>query len=165
MLQATDFVAFAIDSIALGLALLRAGITSRWLRVSVFLLVVAGVGSLGLIWYPMDSPGPVTVIGDAHQTAGTIAGVALLAAALALAFAISSDPTWRGLTRTAAVTFTIALIGAVLSQFAIWWPHIGIPMGATMRLLALPLVILWGLVAWRLRRTCHDAASQSSGAR
>ena len=33
-------------------------------------------------------------------------------------------------------------------------PHLGIPMGATMRLLVVPLVALWGLVALRLRRTC-----------
>jgi hypothetical protein len=109
---------------------------------------------LGLVWYPIDAPGPATILGDAHQTAGTIGGVAQLTAALAFTIAVRADPAWRGLFVTALAMFLLALAGAILSQAAIWWPHLGIPMGATMRLLVIPLVALWGVVSVRLRRTC-----------
>ena len=96
----------------------------------------------------------MTILGDAHQTAGTIGGVAQLAAALAFTVASRTDPPWGGLFRTALAMFLLALVGAILSQVSIWWPHLGIPMGATMRLLVVPLVVLWGLVALRLRQMC-----------
>jgi hypothetical protein len=102
----------------------------------------------------MDAPGPATILGDAHQTAGTIGGVAQLAAALAFAIAVRGDPAWGRSFVTALAMFLLALMGAILSQIEIWWPYLGIPMGATMRLLVIPLTILWGLVAIRLFRTC-----------
>ena len=113
----------------------------------------------------MGSLGPATVLGDAHQTAGTIGGVAQLVAALAFALAIRRDPSWRGLFTAAIALVAVAVASAVVSQAAIWWPQLGIPMGATMRLLIVPLLLLWGLVAWRLRRTCPRRLSQSAVAR
>jgi hypothetical protein len=146
-LQAVAFVALGIASAALGMALLGARISSQW-------VVISGVASLALVWYPMGAPGPATLLGDTHQTAGTVGGVAQLAAALAFTIAIRADAAWSGLFRTALAMFLLAVTGAILSQVAIWWPHLGIPMGATMRLLVIPLVVLWGIVALRLRRTC-----------
>ena len=154
VIQAVAFVALGIASASLGIALLGARIASRWVWVIVLLLIISGVAGLGLVWYPMDAPGPATILGDAHQTVGTIGGVAQLAAALAFTLAIRADPVWSGLFLTALAIFLFALLGAILSQVAIWWPHLDIPMGATMRLLVVPLTILWGLVALRLRRTC-----------
>jgi hypothetical protein len=154
VVQSVAFLALGIASAALGLALLGARISSSWLWPIVLLLMISGAASLGLVWYPMDAPGPATILGDAHQTAGTIGGVAQLAAALAFTIAIRGDPKWSGLFLTALAVFLLALLGAILSQVAIWWPHLGVPMGATMRLLVIPLVALWGLVALRLRRTC-----------
>jgi hypothetical protein len=153
-IQAAAFVALGISSVALSMALLGARIPSPWLWLIVLLLIISGIASLGLVWYPMGAPGPATLLGDAHQTAGTVGGVAQLAAALAFSIAVRADPAWSGLFITALVMFILALVGAVLSQVAIWWPHLGIPMGATMRLLVIPLVALWGLVALRLRRRC-----------
>jgi hypothetical protein len=153
-IQAAAFIALGIASAALGMALIGARIASPWVWLIVLLLIISGVASLGLVWYPMDAPGPATILGDAHQTTGTIGGVAQLAAALAFTVAIRADPAWRGLFLTALAMFLLALLGAILSQVTIWWPHLGIPMGATMRLLVVPLTILWGLVALRLRRTC-----------
>ena len=153
-IQAAAFLALGISSMALGVALLSAHIPSPWMWLIVLLLIVSGVASLGLVWYPVDAPGPATILGDAHQTAGTVGGVAQLAAALAFSIAVRTDPAWSGLFMTALVMFLLALVGALLSQVAIWWPHLGVPMGATMRLLVIPLVALWGLVALRLRRTC-----------
>jgi hypothetical protein len=154
IVQAIAFGALGISSVALGPALLRSGLASRWLWPTVQLLTVSGVASLGLVWYPIDAPGPTTFLGDAHQTAGTVGGVAQLAAALVFAIAVHADSVWRALFVPALAMFLLALSGALLSQVAIWWPHLGIPMGATMRLLVIPLVALWGLVALRLRRTC-----------
>src|SRR5215212_3303153 len=154
VLQAIAFGALGVSSVALGLALRGAGPDSWWLWPIVFLLTVSGVASLGLVLYPIDAPGPATILGDAHQTAGTVGGIAQLAAALAFTIAVRADPAWRGVFVTALAMFLLALAGAILSQAAIWWPHLGIPMGATMRLLVIPLVALWGVVSVRLRRTC-----------
>jgi Protein of unknown function (DUF998) len=154
VLQAIAFAALGISSVALGIALHRNGPASWWRWPTVVLLAISGIASLALVWYPMGAPGPETILGDAHQMAGTIGGVAQLAAALAFTIAIRTDPAWRGLFLTALTTFLLALLGALLSQAAIWWPHLGIPMGATMRLLVIPLLALWSLVALRLLRTC-----------
>lgn len=153
VLQAIAFGALGIASIALGAAL-RATIESRWVWLIALLLTLSGIASLGLVWYPIDAPGPATILGDAHQTAGTIGGVAQLGAALAFVVATQANPKWSGLSRIALAMFLLALAGAILSQVSIWWPQLSIPMGATMRLLVIPLVILWGLVALRLRQMC-----------
>jgi hypothetical protein len=154
VLQAAAFVALGISSAALAFAILGANLSSPWKWPIVFLLIISGVAGLALVWYPMDAPGPATILGDAHQTAGTIGGVAQLAAALAFAIAVRRDPAWGRSFVTALAMFLLALMGAILSQIEIWWPYLGIPMGATMRLLVIPLTILWGLVAIRLFRTC-----------
>jgi hypothetical protein len=158
-LQVAGFIAFGVAALALASALTRVRFDSRWIRVSSPLLVVSAIGGLGLIWYPMGAPGPATPLGDAHQTAGTISGVALLAASLAFAIGVRLDRVWRALFVPAVVAFGAALAGAVLTQAAIWWPDMGIPMGATMRLLVIPLVLLWGFVSLRLRRRCLTNAS------
>jgi hypothetical protein len=164
-LQIAGFIAFGVAGIALASALTRVRFASRWIRVSGPLLVVSAIGGLGLVWYPMGAPGPATPLGDAHQTAGTIGGVALLAASLAFAIGVRLDRVWSALFVPAVVAFAVALAGAVLTQAAIWWPETGIPMGATMRLLVIPLVLLWGFVSLRLRRRCLTGASRSAAAR
>ena len=153
VLQVVAFATLGISSIALGAAL-QATIKSRWAWPIVFLLTLSGIASLGLVWYPIDAPGPATILGDAHQTAGTVGGVAQLAAALAFTAATRTDLAWGGQFRTALAMFLLAAAGAILSQFSIWWPQLSIPMGATMRLLVVPLLVLWGLVALHLSRMC-----------
>ena len=154
VVQAVAFATLGISSMALAVSLAVITIKLQWVWLIVLLLTVSGIGSLGLVWYPIDAPGPTTILGDAHQTTGTIGGVAQLASALAFTLAIRVDPAWGDLFRPALGMFLLALMGAVLSQVSIWWSHLGIPMGATMRLLVVPLVILWGIVALRLRRMC-----------
>ena len=163
-LQAAAFVALGVASATLAFALLGLRLSAFWIRSSAVLLVISGLASLGLVIYPMGAPGPETVLGDAHQTAGTIGGVAQLAAALASALAIRSDPRWGVLLPPTLLAFSIALLAALCTQAAIWWPQLGIPMGATMRLLVVPLVLLWGLVALRLRRRCSHLVRRSSAA-
>lgn len=164
VLQSAAFIALGLASIALGAALLLSVPSTSWLAVAAALLVIGGLGSLGLVVYPMGEPGPTTVLGDAHQTAGTVGGVAQLAAALAFILAILADPRWRSLVVPAVAAFGVALIGAILTQVEIWWPELGIPMGAVMRLAVIPLVVLWGLVALRLRRRCPRPATRSAAA-
>jgi hypothetical protein len=36
-------------------------------------------------------------------------------------------------------------------------------MGATIRIFILALILLWGIVAWRLRQRCVTPVSQSAG--
>jgi Protein of unknown function (DUF998) len=57
VLQAIAFGALGIASIALGAAL-QASIASRWVWLIVILLTLSGIASLGLVWYPIDAPGP-----------------------------------------------------------------------------------------------------------
>jgi hypothetical protein len=164
MLQSGAFAAMGVASLALAIVLPAASITSRWLPLCVAMLFISGVAGLALLAYPMDALGPVTFIGDTHQTAGTIGGVAQLVAALAFTLAIRTNPRWSSLFRPALVTFSISTAAAILTQAAIWWPDRGIPMGAVMRLVVLPLILLWGIVALRLRRTCPAALSRSRDA-
>jgi hypothetical protein len=158
MVQAAAFVAMSIASFALGAVFVRGGAAS-WLAILVgIMLEIAGIASLGLVWYPMGATGPATPLGDAHQSAGTIGAVAQLVAVLAFALAMRGDPGWNALVPPTLIAFLVSLTGAMVTQAAIWWPALGIPMGASMRLFVVPLVILWGAVAWRLRRGCAGRA-------
>jgi hypothetical protein len=161
-LQTTAFVAIGVASAALGMALLGLPLVSPWMRVAATALILSGIASIGLVVYPMDATGPATFMGDAHQTAGTIGGVAQLVAALAFVLGIREDPAWALLVVPAALAFTVALAGAILTQLEIWWPELAIPMGAAMRLVVIPLVILWGAVSWRLRNA--EASTRSTAA-
>ncbi len=151
-LQTLAFVALGVTSIALAIALLSANLLSRSLLVCVWSLFFAGVASFGLAIYPMGGAGPSTPLGDAHQTAGTIGGVAELVATLAFIIAVQADPNWQFLRQAAKVVFAVTLIGAIVTQIEIWWPDLDIPMGATMRLVVIPLLVFWGAVAMRLSR-------------
>jgi uncharacterized protein DUF998 len=160
-IQAAAFVALSISSLALAFALWQSGIASPWVRLAIVSVVVAGISSLGLVVYPMSATGPATILGDTHQTAGTVGAVAELVATLALILAIRAEPSWSHAVGIAFLAFLVALGGAVLSQVAIWWPQLGIPMGATMRVFVIPLILLWGVIAWRLRQRCAERISRS----
>jgi hypothetical protein len=163
--QAAAFVAMGIASFALGAVFVRGGVASRWMMLVGIMLEIAGIASLGLVWYPMGAAGPATPLGDAHQSAGTIGAVAQLVAVLIMALAMRGDPGWKSLVPPTLITFLVSLAGAMVTQAAIWWPALGIPMGASMRLFVVPLVIFWGVVAWRLRRGCVRRATRSAAAR
>src|ERR687898_536928 len=62
-IQAAAFLALGISSMALGVALLGAHIPSPWMWPIVLLLIISGVASLGLVWYPMEGPGAATILG------------------------------------------------------------------------------------------------------
>jgi hypothetical protein len=163
--QDVAFLAMGVASIALAAALTQTGLPAPWRGLCGGCLLVAGVASVGLVGFPMGAGGPVTVLGDAHQTAGTVGGVAQLVAALAFVLAARAQAAWSGLFVAALVVFGVASLGAVGTQIAIWRPDLDVPMGAAMRLVVVPLLLLWGIVAWRLRKMCCGPATRSCGAR
>ena len=161
VLQSTAFFALGVASIALAIAL-RPSIPSPQLGVlCTMLLMVAGTASLGLVYFPMGGTGPSTILGDAHQTAGTIGGVVELAATLVFVVSFRADPAWSRFAGSAKLVFALAATGAIATQAAIWWPDLNIPMGAAMRLVVVPLLVFWGAVAMRLSQTCSTAPSRS----
>jgi hypothetical protein len=164
-LQDAGFLAVGVASIALAIALRQTGLPAPWRGLCLGCLLVSGIGSVGLVVFPMGATGPMTVLGDAHQTAGTVGGVAQLVAALAFILAARRQPQWAGLFGVGLVVFALALLGAVATQIAIWRPDLGLPMGAAMRLVVMPLLLLWGIVAWQLRRLYCGPAMRSCGAR
>lgn len=153
-LQWFAFAAMGVASLALAAGLWPSAHGSPWLVACAALLVVASVSSIGLVWFPMDRPGWHTPIGDMHQTSGTIGGVAHLVAALCFLCATRSRSALTGLYPLTMTAFIVAVSSAIISQIAIWRPDLGLPMGVTMRLVVLPLLVLWGVVAWRLRHAC-----------
>jgi hypothetical protein len=157
LVQTGAFAAMAIASLSLAFSVSREATPAVWRTLCAALLAIAGISTFGLIWFPMGGPMPSTFIGDMHQTAGTIAGVAQLAAALAFVFIARREPSWRQYLPLATIAFLLSLTGAILSQLSIWWPHLGIPMGATMRLAVVPLLILWFVIAWHAARQCRSS--------
>ncbi len=127
----------------------------QWMWPIVLLLIISGVASLGLVWYPMDAPGPATILGDAHQTAGTVGGVAQLAAALAFydrgshRSSVERSVHDRARDVPARLGRSATVSGRDLvarTSVSPWAP----PCASS----SIPLVVLWGLVALRLRRRC-----------
>ncbi len=165
MMQAIAFAAMGVASIALAIGVHRSPPASRWSSLVVASLVIAGIGGLGLVVYPMGVPSPHTFMGDAHQTAGTVGGVAQLVAALAFVLAARADRRWQSLFWPATVAFLASLTGAMLTQSEIWWTALPIPMGASSRLVVIPLILLWGMVALRLRHRCLRPISRPAAAR
>ena len=163
-LQAIAFAAIGVASVAVAIGLSRSPPESRWIWLVAPSLAVAGVAGIGLAAYPMGAAGPATIFGDTHQTAGTVGGVAQLVAALGFVLAVRSDGRWRPFLWPATAALTVAIAGAVLTQIEIWWPETNVPMGLSTRLVFVPLVLLWGAVAWRLRQRCLRPISRSAAA-
>jgi hypothetical protein len=165
LLQQFAFVAVGVASIALGVAFGWSRPSSRWMPLAQAALVVSGIASIGLVVWPMGVLSWHTFIGDAHQTSGTVGGVAQLVAALAFVLAVRADRRWRPLYWPAVGAFVASVAGAVITQAEIWWPDLPIPMGASSRLVVIPLILLWGAVALRLRQRCVKLISQSAAAK
>jgi hypothetical protein len=162
IVQTAAFAATGLALLALAVAMSQESFRTGSPIAVAALLAFAGVASLGLVAFPMGTSGFTTPIGDLHQTAGTVGGVAQLAATLIFAVVAHGDARWAPIYPLAVIAFWIALIGAILSQLAIWRPDLGIPMGATIRLFVVPPIVLWAVVAWRIRLKCARPFSRSS---
>ena len=152
-LQNAGFVVLGASSLAIAVALALTPIPSPWLLLGTSLLALSAAACIGLAAFPMGGPQPTTILGDAHQTAGTLAVGLQLGALLATALAFRASPTWRGLARLGLLLLAIALVGAVLTQAELLWPALPIPFGVVMRMVVLPTLIWWTVIAVRLRAT------------
>jgi hypothetical protein len=157
-------IALGVGTGAAALALLRAGIASPWLPAGALLLIVAALACIATALYPMGSYGPSTMIGDAHQTAATLAASFLLAAILVLVLAFHADPVWQGLYLPGLLLLAVGIPAALGVQIAIWHPELGVPFGLIHRAVALPLLLWMILVSLRLWQITR-LASQNAGAR
>ncbi|HEU5432709.1 MAG TPA: DUF998 domain-containing protein [Thermomicrobiales bacterium] len=144
------FVALGVASVAIALALATAIPDSRPIALGAWLLGVSGVGCVGLAVFPMGRGGPTTPIGDLHLTAGTLAIVCQLAALVALNAGFVAQPGWSALSRAGWLLGGLAIIGAALQQIALWRPDLLLPEGVSIRLIVVPLLAWWGVVALRL---------------
>jgi hypothetical protein len=150
-LQNVGFFALGAGSLAIAAALSLAPIPSPWLPLGTALLALAAAASAGLAVFPMDAPGPATFLGDTHQTAGTLSVGLQLAALLATALAFRSAAGWRPLAARGLLLFSTALAGALLTQAKLLWEALPIPLGVSMRMIVVPVLIWWATVALNLR--------------
>ncbi|HET7092679.1 MAG TPA: DUF998 domain-containing protein [Thermomicrobiales bacterium] len=152
------FVALGVACIAIALALVAALRGSRLIALGAWLLGLSGLGCIGLAAFPMGQPGPTTPIGDLHLTAGTLAVTLQLTALVALNAGFAAEPGWRALFRAGWLLGGLAAIGAALQQIAIWRPDLPMPEGVSMRLVLVPLLAWWGVIALRLLHMPPPAA-------
>ncbi len=150
--QNLGFVALGVGSLAIACALALAGPASRWLLPTTAALAIGGAATIGLALFPMDAPSAMTVLGDLHQTGGTISVAFHMAAMLGLLLASGSDPEWRSLRPVGAVCWVVALAGALATQAELSFPDLPIPFGVVMRMVVAPVLLWWALVALRLLR-------------
>ncbi len=158
LLQTAAFGAMGMASLAMAVALWRIRPGSVWAAVYIAGLAIAGCSAIGLMIFPMGSEGPMTFIGDTHMTAGTIGGIAQLLATLAFTIAIWNRTAWAPFQILGTIVVLVASVGALASQLEIWRPELDIPLGGTIRLVVLPLLLYWGAVALRLLRMCRTSA-------
>lgn len=157
--QTVGFVLLGLGSLAIAVALAPVSIPSPWLPIGTSLLALSAAACLGLAAFPMGGPQPVTLLGDAHQTAGTLSVGLQLGALLATALAFRRSPAWRSLTWPGLLLLAIALIGALLTQAELLWPELPIPFGVVMRMVVVPTLVWWTIVAVSLLRHADRPAS------
>jgi hypothetical protein len=145
------FITLGIGSLAIALSLALAPLRSRWVLPGVCSLTIAGVACVGLAAFPMGVPQPTTILGDAHQTAGTLSVAFHLAAMLAITLAARVEPPWQRFVPAGAALFAVALLGALLVQAELLWAGLPIPFGLASRIMVVPVLGWWTIVAIRLR--------------
>ncbi len=149
--QSVAFIALGVGSLAIALALWLISGGNRWLRTAAVMLGLASFNIVGLAIFPMGEGGPLTPIGDLHLTAGTFAFAWQFVAVGALLAGLGAWPQGKQLIRLGIALLGIALFGAASVQVAIWRPDLEIPEGLAMRLVIVPLLLWWTLVALAIR--------------
>lgn len=180
LLNSLGFVGLGLAALSVAAALLWQGIGSPWGALGIAALILAGIFSVGSAWYPMGASGPTTPLGDAHQSATTLAAALFLTAMVTLLPAFRADAAWRALAQPTGALGAIGIIAAITTQAQILWPELGIPFGIAMRGVSFSIGAWTLLVAvrlWRLARgvipnarercrrpaTCSSPASPSPG--
>ena len=164
-LNSLGFVGLGVAAAASGAALLMQGIPSRWAPIGATSLLFAAFFCVATAWYPMGSPGPVSPLGDAHQSAATLAAGFYLAAMAAFALAFRVDPRWRALGSLSALLAAIGIASALITQAGIIRPELDVPFGISMRGVSVTLGVWSAIVAARLWQVEYEAMARSSAAK
>jgi hypothetical protein len=150
--QSAAFVALGIGSLTLGGALWLIGNENLWIRIAAVMLGLASFNFVGLAIFPMGEGGPMTPIGDLHLTAGTFAIGWQFVALVALLLGLRAWRQGEQIVRMGIALLGVTLLGAAAVQLAIWRPDLSIPEGLAMRVVIVPLLLWWALVAMTIRR-------------
>lgn len=94
----------------------------------------------------------MTPIGDLHLTAGTFAIGWQFLSVSALLLGLRAWRHEEHVIRLGIVLLGITLLGAASVQVAIWRPDLQIPEGLAMRVVVVPLLLWWALIARTIRR-------------
>ncbi len=150
--QTAAFIALGIGSLAIAGALWLVASGNLWTRIAAVMLGIASVHLVGLAVFPMGDGGPRTPIGDLHLTLGTFAVGWQCAAVGALLLGLRAWRHEEQTIRLGIVLLGITLVGAVSVQIGSWRGDLEIPEGLAMRLVIVPLLLWWALVALTIRR-------------
>ena len=121
-------------------------------RIAAVMLGLASFNFVGLAVFPMGEGGPMTPIGDLHLTAGTFAIGWQFLSVSALLLGLRAWRHEEHVIRLGIVLLGITLLGAASVQVAIWRPDLQIPEGLAMRVVVVPLLLWWALIARTIRR-------------
>jgi hypothetical protein len=150
--QSVAFIALGIGSLTISGAIWIVSGSNLWMRTAAVMLGLASFSFVGLALFPMGRGGPMTPIGDLHLTAGTFAIGWQFVSVAALLLGLR---TWRHegqIIRLGIALLVITLLGAAAVQIDIWRPDLRIPEGLAMRLVIVPLLLWWAIVAVMIRR-------------
>jgi hypothetical protein len=150
--QSAGFIALGIGSLAIAGALWLVSNGNLWTRIAAAMLGLASLNLVGLVAFPMGQSGPLTPIGDLHLTAGTLAVGWQFVSVAALLLGLRACDYAEFIIRLGIILLGISLLGAASVQVAMWRPDLKIPQGLAMRMVTVPLLLWWSLVALTIRR-------------
>jgi hypothetical protein len=155
--QSAAFIALGIGSLTIAGALWLVSNGNLWTRIAAVMLGLASFNFAGLAVFPMGAGGPMTPVGDLHLTAGTFAIGWQFLSVGALLLGLRAWRQEEQIIRLGIALLGITLLGAASVQVAIWRPDLHIPEGLAMRVVIVPLLLWWALIALTIRR--RDASN------
>lgn len=160
-LMTATFFAIAAGLMALSLGLSQTLAPLAQSRVSLALLVAAGVGAIVAGVFPTDvtpTDAPITATGVVHILAGVTAFLCIVVAAVRISMRLDRDPQWRAFRRLALLLAFSILVGFIVSIVA--QPLGGRGIGQR---IFLGTVLVWLLyMAVRLRTAANLAQSEGA---
>lgn len=150
--QSVGFIAQAISSLTVAGSLWLVANGNRWTRIAAITLGLASLSLVGLVAFPMGQSGPLTPIGDLHLTVGTLAVGWQFVSVAALLLGLKACNHAKQIIQLGIVLLGISLLGAASVQVAMLRPDLKIPLGVTMRMVIVPLLLWWALVALNIRQ-------------
>jgi len=158
--QSAGFIALAIGSLTIAGSLWLVSNGNLWTRIAAAMLGLASLSLAGLVAFPVGQGGPMTPIGDLHLSLGTLAVGWQVVAVAALLLGLMACNDADQIIRLGIVLLGITLLGAASAQVALWRPDLEIPQGLAMRMVIVPLLLWWALVAMTIRRKVAISSGQ-----